>query len=45
MDKSKIRANFEYEFRYGANAPETGHKITTVIGEGLTSHICRRVSL
>ena len=38
MDKSKIRAIFEYEFRYGTNASETARKINNVYGESSLSH-------
>ena len=38
MDKSKIRAFFEYEFRGGTYASETARKINNVFGEGSISH-------
>ena len=38
MDKLKIRAIFEYEFRCRTNASETARKINSVFEEGLASH-------
>ena len=38
MDKSKICAIFEYEFRWGTNASETARKFNSVFGEDSTSH-------
>ena len=38
MDKSKIHAILEYEFRCGTNALETDRKINSVVGEDSTSH-------
>ena len=39
IDKSKICAIFEYEFRCGTKVSETVRKINSVFGEGSTSHI------
>ena len=38
MDKFKIHAVFENEFSCETNASETTRKITSVFGEGSTSH-------
>ena len=38
MDKSKIRAIFEHEFRCATSASETARKIKSVFEEGSTSY-------